>query len=59
MLRKRTKKDYLVPSSVVTEVDLEGLVCTSGFKRLQVDELHNMNVGEGHDGAGSDHYFEF
>ena len=59
MLRKRTKKDYLVPRSAVTEVDLEGLVCTSGFKRLQVDELHNMNVGEGHDGAGSDHYFEF
>ena len=59
MLRKRTKKDYLVPRSAVTEVDLEGLVCTSGFKRLQVDELHTMNVGEGHDGAGSDHYFEF
>ena len=59
MLRKRSKKDYLVPRSAVTEVDLEGLVCTSGFKRLQVDELHNMNVDEGHDGAGSDHYFEF
>ena len=59
MLRKRTKKDYLVPRSAVTEVDLEGLVCTSGFKRLQVDELHNMNAVEGHDGAGSDHYFEF
>ena len=59
MLRNRTKKDYLVPRTVVTEVDLEGLVCTSGFKRIQVDELHNMNVGEGHDGAGSEHYFEF
>lgn len=59
MLRNKTKKDYLAPRSVVAEVDLEGLVCTSGFKRLQVDELHNMNAEEGHDGAGSDHYFEF
>ena len=59
MLRKRSKKDYLVPRSAVTEVDLEGLVCTSGFKRLQVDELHNMNVGDDASGTNSEHYFEF
>lgn len=44
MLRKKTKKDYLVPRTVVNEVDLEGLVCTSVFKRVQVDELHNINA---------------
>ena len=62
MLRKRSKKDYLVPRSAVTEVDLEGLVCTSGFEKSNVDELHNMNMtrdGVVHDGPGSDHYFEF
>ena len=59
MLRNRTKKDYLVPRTVVTEVDLEGLVCTSGFKRIQVDELHNMNVDDDASGANSEHYFEF
>ena len=56
---KKTRRIYQSPCTKVAEVDLEGLVCTSGFKRLQVDELHNMNVGEGHDGAGSEHYFEF
>ena len=59
MLRKRSKKDYLVPRSAVTEVDLEGLVCASGFKRIQVDELHNMNVGDDASGTNSEHYFEF
>ena len=55
----KTKRQFISPQVKVAETDLEGLICTSGFKRLQVDELHNMNVGEGHDGAGSEHYFEF
>ena len=56
---KKTRKAYQVPRAAVSEVDLEGLICTSGFNALHVDELHNMNYGEGHDGAGSEHYFEF
>lgn len=56
---KKTRRIYQSPHTSVTEVDLEGLVCTSGFKAVNVDELHNMNVGDGHDGAGSEHYFEF
>lgn len=59
MLRKKSTKDYLAPRTVVTEVDLEGLICASGFLRIQVDELHNMNVDDDASGANSEHYFEF
>ena len=59
MFSLKTRKTYQSPRTKVAKVDLEGLVCTSGFKAVNVDELHNMNVGEGHDGAGSEHYFEF
>lgn len=59
MFSLKTSKIYQSPRTKVAEVDLEGLVCTSGFKRLQVDELHNMNVDDDATGANSEHYFEF
>lgn len=62
MLRKRTKKDYLVPRSAVTEVDLEGVICESNRVFIQADESQNMNRtrnGVAHDGPGTEHYFEF
>ena len=43
MFDLRVKKTYKAPLTAVTEVDLEGLVCTSAFKHVQVDELRNMN----------------
>lgn len=59
MFSLKTRKTYQSPCTKVAEVDLEGLVCTSGFKRLQVDELHNMNIDDDATGANSEHYFEF
>ena len=62
MFSLKTRKTYQSPRTKVAEVDLEGLVCTSGFKALNVDELQNMNMtrdGVEHDGPGSEHYFEF
>ena len=50
---------YLSPRTSSAEVDLEGVICDSQRMFIQADELHNMNVGEGHDGPGSEHYFEF
>ena len=56
---KKTRKAYQVPRAAVSEVYLEGVICDSQRMFIQADELHNMNVGEGHDGPGSEHYFEF
>ena len=39
----KTKRIYASPHVKVAETDLEGLICTSAFKAVQVDELHNMN----------------
>ena len=47
MLRNKTKKDYLVPRAVVTEVDLEGLICHSVRFNVQTKDLVNMNPAEG------------
>ena len=58
----KTKRQFISPQVKVAEADLEGLVCTSGFKALNVDELQNMNLeknGVKHDGPGTEHYFEF
>lgn len=41
---KKQKKVYQSPLTIVAEVDLEGLVCTSAFKAVQVDELRNKNA---------------
>ena len=43
MFSLKTRKIYQSPRTKVAEVDLEGLVCTSVFKRGQVDQLRNMN----------------
>ena len=40
---KKTRRIYQSPCTKVAEVDLEGLVCTSAYKKVQVDQLHNMN----------------
>lgn len=53
MLRKKTKKDYLAPKTVVSEVDLEGLLCYSRWG-VQVDPLENMNDPEDPEGAMTD-----
>lgn len=42
---KKTKKEiYHSPLSRVSEVDLEGLLCTSAYQKVQVDQLHNINA---------------
>jgi hypothetical protein len=61
MLGFKTKKVYLSPSTSVTEVDLEGLICQSNLMLgPQVDELKNMNAETptASDPGGS-LYFEF
>ena len=55
MFNLRAKKTYKVPLTAVTEVDLEGLICTSAYKGVQVDELHNMNDV---DNSSESFYFE-
>ena len=56
MFSLKTRKTYQSPHTEVTEVDLEGLVCTSGFQTLQVDELRNVNADNT---ATEQLYFEF
>ena len=47
---------YQKPRVNEAVVDLEGLVCTSGFKTLQVDQLRNVNA----DNTDNEQlYFEF
>ena len=42
---KKTKKEvYRTPLSKVSEVDLEGIICTSAYKKVNVDQLHNINA---------------
>ena len=55
---KKTRRIYQSPCTKVAEVDLEGLVCTSGFKTLQVDQLHNINA-DTEAAAAEELYFEF
>ena len=42
----KKRKMYLSPRTSSAEVDLEGLVCFSGNKTLNVDQLHNINADE-------------
>ena len=54
----KTKRRFVSPQLKVAETDLEGLICTSGFKTMQVDQLHNINA----DAAAMEAeelYFEF
>ena len=54
----KTKRQFISPHVKVAETDLEGLICTSGFKTMQVDQLHNINA----DAAAMEAeelYFEF
>ena len=57
---KKTQKVYHSPLTTVAEVDLEGLVCTSGHMTKFVDELHNINSETNADGTTVEPlYFEF
>ena len=58
MFSLKTRKIYQSPRTKVAEVDLEGLLCTSTFKLMYVDELHNINEEVG-DAPGTELYFEF
>ena len=56
---KKTKKAYQTPRTAVAEVDLEGLVCTSVYTKVMVDETRNINA-EKRDGKDIEPlYFEF
>jgi len=56
MLILKKKRIYTSPETIVVQSDLEGLLCTSGFKTLQVDELHNVNA---YNTDNEQLYFEF
>lgn len=43
MFNLKKKKTYKAPLTAVSEVDLEGLVCSSVRFNVQVDSLENMN----------------
>ena len=58
MFSLKTSKTYQSPRTKVAEVDLEGLVCTSVYKLVQVDEHRNVNREEGGE-RGSALYFEY
>ena len=51
---KKTKKAYKAPLTVVTQADLEGLICASVRFNIQVDELDNVNAD-----TSSDEVFYF
>ena len=38
------KRPYEDPRTIVTQADLEGLICSSVLYLMEVDELHNMNA---------------
>lgn len=54
----KTKRQFISPQVKVAEADLEGLVCTSVYKLVQVDEHRNVNKFE-NDDRGSALYFEY
>ena len=58
MLKLKKKRIYTSPRTEVVQSDLEGLLCTSTYKLLYVDELHNINKEVG-DEPGTELYFEF
>ena len=58
MLKLKKKRIYTSPRTEAVQSDLEGLLCTSTYKLLYVDELHNVNKEVG-DEPGTELYFEF
>ena len=60
MVTFRKKRPYEDPRTIVTQADLEGLICTSVFFRVEVDELHNINTEVDAEGSTVENlYFEF
>ena len=58
MLKLKKKRIYTSPKTEAVQSDLEGLLCTSTFELMYVDELHNINEEVG-DAPGTELYFEF
>ena len=58
MLLLKKKRIYTSPKTVVTEADLEGLICSSVEFRMQVDEIHYINA-DPEAAAKESLYFEF
>lgn len=44
---KKQKKDYLAPNTLVSEVDLEGIICGSVRFNVRARSLENMNDPDG------------
>ena len=56
--RDKQSRKYQAPFAVVTEVQLESLICLSAFVTVQVDELRNINADS--DAVEAEElYFEF
>ena len=56
MLKLKKMLLYASPRIEVVQSDLEGLLCSSGHKTLQVDEIHNINA---YNADNEQLYFEF
>ena len=56
MLKLKKMLLYASPRTEVVQSDLEGLLCSSGYKTLQVDEIHNINA---YNTDNEQLYFEF
>lgn len=56
MLKLKKMLLYASPRIEVVQSDLEGLLCSSGHKTLQVDEIHNINA---YNTDNEQLYFEF
>ena len=60
MVTFRKKRPYEDPRTIVTQTDLEGLICTSVFYLVETDELHNINTEVDAEGSTVENlYFEF
>ena len=46
MLTFKKKRSYVDPRTIVTQADLEGLICASVLYLMEVDEAHNMNADD-------------
>lgn len=44
MVTFKKKRPYEDPRTIVTQADLEGLICNSIVYLVETDEIHNMNA---------------
>ena len=60
MVTFRKKRPYEDPRTLVTQTDLEGLICNSIVYLVETDELRNMNTLTDDSGnTVEDFYLEF